>query len=283
MSFPPTFKLMLSAFVLVLGLARSASAAHLHLNAGAVAQAPAAKLFFANGQNFNTASRYLVHLRAFTNAAYGPIFRGGEDISLSSLPATGDLGGPDPFAAQLGACLAVQFVAVSGPAGGSLSLWDTDGFFIPTTITLTVPVGTANGTNHFLLSENDGSPGSDPYGHIHDRKFSADRAGLYTVAFRVIDISTNGPGGGPLHPPSDPHLMYFQAGTTLSYSPVGGTARFGTESGKSYYVQASPELGVAADWRDVAGPVTGTAKLETVTGLTSDPGNRFFRLRVPQP
>lgn len=281
----PNLGVALLALWLLVACALSASAQHRHVNAGALSQAPGAKLVMVNGVGFNTASRFLARPVPFTNQTYGAIYRTGE-ITFTGLPTSLDNGGPDDFAAQPGARLALQMVSVDGPKGGSFSFWDSDGFADATEISLTLPVGTANGTNAFILSENDGSPGSDPYGHVHGRKFSVDIPGLYTVGFRLIDVSTNGPGGGPLHPPSDLFLMYFQAGTSIGffdYSIAGNTVKFGTESGKSYYVEASGELGTAADWKVVAGPIAGTGKLETVGGLASGPGPVFYRLRVTQP
>lgn len=276
------FKVTLAALWLGMAGAFPALAQHRHINAGALSQTVGSKLVMVNGATYNAASAFLYRLLPFTNQAYGAIYRSG-DNSFTSLPTTVDNGGPDNFAAQPGARLVLQFVSVSGPSGGSLSFWDTDGLADATEISLTLPVGTANGTNAFLLSENDGLPGSDPYGHIHGRKFSVSVPGLYTVGFRIVDISTNGPGGGPLHPPSDLFTMYFQAGTSIGFfdhSIAGNTLKFGTETGKNYYVESSKELGPAADWKTIAGPLTGTGKLETIGGLAAGPEPAFYRLRV---
>jgi hypothetical protein len=113
------------------------------------------------------------------------------------LAATAGYEGPVPGAPALGALIFAQIVSVEGPVGGAFAFWDTGA----TSPTISVPVGSAN-TNLHRISENDGSPGSDPYGHIHGQQLTATRPGLYTVAFRAFDLSTNGAGGGPIHLPS---------------------------------------------------------------------------------
>ena len=256
---------------------------HGHINAGATGREPGAPLSIANAGSWDAASGFLIHLRLASTLPYGPLYVGGTDVTFTSLPATADNGGPDPRAALLGAHLEMVWVSLAGPAGGALSFWDSDGFFDATEIRFTVPTGMSQGTNSFALSENDGSAGSDPYGHIHGRKFSADRPGLYTAGFRVVDTSENGPAGGPIHAPSEVVYFNFQAGTTLQVlkTPEAGFQfQFGTESGKGYRVEASRTLGADADWVPVADPIPGTGRLEQVPGIPSDGATRFFRLHI---
>jgi hypothetical protein len=73
-----------------------------------------------------------------------------------------------------------------------------------------------SGTNHIVVSETDGSPEADPCGHTHGRLYSVDKPGLYTVGFRFVDTSTNGPGGGPIQSPSDRFYLYLQADVTVT-------------------------------------------------------------------
>ena len=277
--------LFLPALLLVLlGSAGTVVAQHRHINAGAVAPQAGSKLSIANRASFDADSGFLVHLAPTNHPVYGPIFLGGSDVTFTSLPSTADYGGPDPKAAQPGAHLVMVLVSLSGPTGGALSFWDSfDGFFVATEITFTVPVGTTGGTGSFALSENDGSAGLDPYGHIHGRRFSVDRPGLYTVGFVVVDTSANGLGGGPLHPPSDPVSISFQAGTTiadLKLSADGTTARFGTDAGKTYFVEATDALVSSPVWTTVAGPVVGTDRLESASIPGPSGSARYFRLRV---
>src|SRR6185295_7256922 len=121
-------------------------------------------------------------------------------------------GGPVAGHAAFGLRLAVQVVSVQGPPGGSFAFWEGDGESDLGTITFSVPVGTTNGTNYLIISQNSGEPGADPYGHIHGREFTSSAQGIYTVGFRVIDASTNGLGSGPIQAPSDVLPVKFQAG-----------------------------------------------------------------------
>jgi hypothetical protein len=215
---------------------------------------------------------------------YGPIFYGGGDITFAALPATLDNGGPSLKAALPGTRIAAIVETVSGPPGGTFSFWDSfDGFFDATEITFTVRTGTTGGTNRFLLSENDGSPGSDPYGHIHGRKFSATLPGIYRVGLRLVDESSNGPGSGPLQAPSETTVFLFQAGLTLTVMSIQdntATVQFGTESNRTYRVESTSTLGSAAAWKPVGDPVVGTGRLETVAGLPATERETYFRVRV---
>jgi hypothetical protein len=293
----PTSNRAAAVFVLALLATTVPSAhAHKHLDTGALEQGVGSKLFFKNGAGYEASSGFLYRLTPTNHLTLGPIFRSGDtskkdpDVDnnpvLTTLPIEPDNGGPDPFAAQPGARIALRVASVAGPEGGAFSMWDSDGDYIAEDITFTVPVGTTNGTSRFYLSENNGSPGSDPYGHIHGRRFSVDRPGLYTVGFQIVDISTNGPGGGPLHAPSDVFQMLFQAGTSiveLVPDPEGDSLTFGTESGRTYQIESARELGPGAEWSPVGGLLTGNGRLQTVEGLPSSTGPVFYRLRITQP
>lgn len=256
---------------------------HVHVNAGTVSPDAGAALTFVNRASFAEESRFVIHLKPWESALFGPIFRGGSDLTFTALPATLDNGGPSPRAARPGTRIAAIVESVSGPTGGTFSFWDSfDGFFDATEITFTLPTGTSGGTNRFLLSENDGSPGADPYGHIHGRKFSATRPGVYRVGLRLVDDALNGPGNGPTQAPSDPIVFLFQAGLTLSVvSLQDGTAtvQFGTELNRTYRLEATSTLGPAAAWKPVGEPLVGTGRLETVAGLPAAEPETFFRLR----
>jgi len=267
-----------------LGVVPPAWARHSHINAGATSRQPGSPLNFSNGTTWDAASGFLIHLAPNNTTPYGPIYLGGTDVTFTSLAATPDNGGPDPRAALPGSHVEMILVSVTGPAAGALSFWDSfDGFFEATEITFSMPTATTNGAYPIALSENDGSAGADPYGHIHGRKFSANVPGLYTAGFRLVDTSVNGAGGGPVHSPSEVTYFNFQAGTTLQVVKVAGgeaTVQFGTELGKTYYVEASNALGVDAHWTTLAGPLAGTDRLMSVGGLTLGEAVSFFRLRV---
>ena len=265
-------------------------AQHFHINAGATQPKMGAPLFFANGTSWDSHSGFVIRLNPTNSPAYGPIYLGGNEITFTSLPATLDNGGPDRFAALPGTHVNQVAVSVDGPIGGVFSFWDSyDGFFEATEITFSLPVGTRSGTNQFSLSENDGSPSADPYGHIHGRKFSVNLPGLYRVGFRLVDTSANGPGGGPVQSPSELTYFYFQAGTTLSPSIPGGnpggtgepeTLFFATSANRNYWIQATTSLAVPTQWSTVGGPIPGSGRLETWVPSSPPTGVRFYRLQV---
>jgi hypothetical protein len=153
-------------------------------------------------------------------------------------------------------------------------------------LTFAVPVGTVAGTNAFPLSENEGEPGADPYGHIHGRRFTATLPGLYTVGFQVFDTSHNGDNGGPIHQDSAVFPLYFQAGLTIAALTVtaGDTLlRFATQTGQSYLVEAAEKLGDPKAWEVVGGPLAGNNHLQEVTVPRAGVPARFFRLRLAGP
>jgi hypothetical protein len=113
---------------------------------------------------------------------------------------------------------------ISGPAGGHFALWETNSTAITGPAIVLAPGESA--TNLFRLSQTDGSPTADPFGHIHNRRFSATRPGVYQVGFQAIDASTNGVAGGPIHIPSVVLPVWFQAGVNVaSVTTTNGTAR----------------------------------------------------------
>lgn len=280
----------LSVFARVLGWALgsaawTAQAQHAHINAGAESPVAGAQLIFVNQASFETESGYLIHLLPLDSIAYGPIYFGGKDVTFTSLPSTLDNGGPHPKAALVGTRIQAVVESVSGPVGGMFSFWDSfDGFFDATEITFSVAVGAKpDGIHSFYLSENEGSPDSDPYGHIHGRKFSVNVPGLYTVGIRLVDMARNGPNQGPQHASSDVVYFHFQAGTTLGPVQVQDglvTLQFGTELEKNYYVETTDSLQPENSWKMLLGPISGTGRLETVRDVAVGSSQGFFRLRV---
>jgi hypothetical protein len=266
---------------LVIALFPSAlPAQHVHVNAGATSTAPDAPLYFPNGQNFDTRVGYDVYL-AFTNSGSFANLYQGAGITFTALASTPDNGGPAFGHAADGAFLQLQWVSLTGPPDGEFGVWMQDtGNPSSSALLFTLPVGTANGTNRLALSESDGSPGADPYGHIHGRTFTVSRPGLYTLGCRLLDTSTNGAGGGPIHTPSAPYFFYFQAGLTLSSWSKNADSfgvTFGTTAGKTYHVESTTNL-AAANWTTFAGPFAGNNYLQTAT-TNAAAANLFFRLR----
>ncbi|MBX3734800.1 MAG: hypothetical protein KF791_19660 [Verrucomicrobiae bacterium] len=254
--------------------------AHEHLAAGALTSEAGAALLFVNAANFAAESGYVVPL---TESIAGP-YAGWHHAELAFVcqAATPDFGGPAPFHPVLGARIEAVIETIDGPAGGRFGFWETPGdAAMATELTFDLPVGTTDGTSRFPVSENDGAPGADPYGHIHGRVFSGSLPGLYRIGFRFVDTSANGPGGGPLHPPSPRYALFFQAGITIASVadlPSGPEVTFAAVNDHQYVLEASPELGAGALWTPVGEPVTGDNRLHR---LQASPVTdlRFYRLR----
>jgi hypothetical protein len=279
---PLTFgPIALLACLLLFGFSPRGHAQHSHVNAGAPGSAAGAQLYFATGDGFSTNSGYVVNLTKVETGPYAGYHHGA--ISFTALPSTGDFGGPALNHAAPGAHLELRVISASGPAGGEFAFWESDGESDATALTFGVPVGETAGTNQFRLSETDGSPGVDPYGHIHGRKFTATLPGLYTVGFQILDTSANGANGGPLHPPSELFALHFQAGVTIATITPGSEAislKFATQTGQTYFVEMSTDLASPTSWQTVAGPLAGNNHLLTVAGLPATTNAAWFRLRV---
>ena len=253
-----------------------------HLYAGALGTNQNDKLFFSNGGQFDASfSSFALPQILRTNGLNAGYYRG-DTLTFSSLAGTIPNGGPISGSAALGARLAVQVVNVTGPSGGSFAFWEGDGESDLGTITFSVPVGTTNGTNYLVISENDGEPGTDPYGHIHGREFTASAPGIYVVGFRVIDVSTNGIGGAPIQSSSDLLTVRFQAGPrieTMQTFTNRVTISFRSPPGISNLLEATAALD-SGTWLPAAAPLRGNNNLQTFTDTNAPTGNRFYRLRL---
>lgn len=247
---------------------------HGHLNVGAESQTPGSKLIFANGAAFATNSGYVKTL-TFTNAStYAGYFQG--NTTFTALPATADNAGPDPQAPLLGAYIAAQLVSLEGPTGGEFALWETGA----TTPTYTIKSGEAAGTNSWILSENEGLAGTDPYGHIHGRRWTLTKPGLYKLGLRALDLSTNGVNGGPLHTPSDIIYTFVEAGVnvTMIEPDVDHTqVRFVAPLGTTWQVEAATDI--TGGWNPIGDPVVGNDLIHEVADETEVAGQRYYRVR----
>ena len=261
-----------------------------HIYAGALGTNQNDKLYFSNGSAFDaTQSSFLFPQILRTNGLNTGFYRGEVgQITFASLAATLDNGGPIPGAAALGAQLAVQVVSVSGPAGGSFQFWEgtgLDGAGVDGSdlgnITFSVPVGTTNGTNTLVISENGGGPGTDPYGHIHGREFTTSRPGIYLVGFRVIDISSNGTNGGPIQSPSDILPIRFQAGLRVENFQLftnRATIFFRSPVGISNILETADSL-APTNWQTIGNGLRGNDALQSLSETNVSKPNRFYRLR----
>lgn len=260
--------------------ASGSQAQHVHVNAGAAHTTPGAPLYFQNGFVYDASAAYNVYL-SFTNAGTFSGLHQGAGVSFTALASTPENGGPAPGHAADGAFLQLRFVSMAGPPGGVFGVWTRDeGDPSVSSPLFTVPVGTDAGTNLMALSESDGSPGADPYGHVHGRTFTATEPGLYTLGCRIVDTSTHGEGGGPIHTPSLLYYFHFQAGLTISSWSMNSNSfalTFGTAAGRTYYVESASDLEVR-NWTTFAGPFIGNNHLQTAVTNSVTP-NLLFRVR----
>jgi len=247
---------------------------HGHLNVGAVGTNQNDQLAFEHAEIFEVGSDYVKTLTFASSGTYAGYYEG--NITLTALASTEAYLGPFTNSPALGAWLFAQLVSVDGPPGGAFSFWEGGA----TTPTVSLACGTT-GTNTWKLSENDGLPGTDPYGHIHGRRFTATVPGVYIVGFRALDYSTNGPGGGPIHAPSEVLRMYFQAGDNIrTIEPdVDHThVSIGARAGYTWQLQAATALN-PPDWQAIAAPVTGDDYFHEVLDEALVEGKRFYRVK----
>lgn len=270
----------------------SASAQHAHIYAGATNQTPGTPLWFVNGDLWDTnsyggytGSPACIFLEANLPDEYPGLYQ--TATTFSALPATIFTGGPSPNAAALGTYVELRFVSLQGPAGGELKVWDENINPPQPTELFSLPVGTSNGTHRYNLSEGDPfDPESDPYGHIHGRRITVTKPGLYTLGLQLVDTAGNGPNGGPVQLPSPVTYFHLQAGLTLSnFSKSNNvvTARFGLPGFTDYVLETSTNA-AATNWTTLS-TITGTAhsELRWVTDASATAPARFYRLRKTTP
>jgi len=253
-----------------------------HVFAGALGTNQNDKLNFSNGSLFDATQTTFSFPQVLRTNGLNTGYYRGDVLTFSALAATVPNGGPIPGHAAFGAQIAAQVVSVAGPPGGSFAFWEGDGESDLGTITFSVPVGTTNGSNYLLISENGGEPGTDPYGHIHGRQFTTSMPGTYIVGFRLIDVSANGTGGGPIHSPSEVLPVRFQAGLRIEgIQPLTNrvTVSFRSPPGISNLLEATTAL-ASSNWLPAAAPLRGNNTLQTFTDTNAPFGNRFYRLRL---
>jgi len=268
--------------LLLIGLAQSFptilnAQLHGHLNAGAVGTNQNDALIWANGSDFAIASGYVKTLDYTNSGRYAGYFQ--QNITLTALPATAAHAGPDPQAPALGSYIQARMSCIAAPPGGVFGFWENGA----TSPTISVPPG-ATVTNMWPLTESDGSPGSDPYGHFHGRRFTANQPGVYRIRFQAVDTSRNGAGGSPIHQPSAELEVWFQAGVNLlsvepDYEEAHVHVRFAPPANTTWLIEAAPTVLPNAAWEAVSAPVAGNDLLleRVVEGPPGD--ERFFRLK----
>ena len=271
-----------TGFVLfILGAFPLPARADTHIFCGAFGTNQNDKLRFSNGGAFDATLGSFAFPQVLRTNGLNTGHHRGDVITFAALALLPENGGPIAGHAAPGAQLAVQVVSVEGPPGGSVAFWEGDGESALGNITFSVPVGTTNGLNHFGISEHGGEPDADPYGHIHGRTFTTTLPGTYLVGFRVLDVSANGAGGGPLHTPSDVLPVRFQAGTRIEAMQLFTnrvTVSFRAAPNISNVLEAVTALG-STNWSPVAPALRGNNNLQTFTDTNAPFGNRIYRLR----
>jgi len=279
-------------FTIWVGISIQPFTAHadIHIFAGALGTNQNDKLNFSNGAAFDATSTAFAFPQILRLNGLNAGYYRGEigQITFSSLAGTIGNGGPIPGCAAPGAQLAVQVVSVSGPAGGSFQFWEgsglsgfgADGSDLGM-ITFNVPVGTTDGTNIFVISENGGAPGTDPYGHIHGREFTTSLPGMYVVGLRLVDISSNGTNGGPIHSASDVLPVRFQAGLRIESFQIftnRATVTFRSPTAISNILEATDSL-VPASWQAIGSGLKGNSSLQSISDTNISRPGRVYRLR----
>jgi hypothetical protein len=167
-----------------------------------------------------------------------------------------------------GSLARVELVAVSGPAGGAFSFWESGA----ATATWTRPTGwSSNGADQPSLVVYEDQTG---YGHVHGRAFSMDRPGTYQVSFRAIDEAGQ-------RAPSAIKTITFQAQEppALSLAMLTGAAQisFRSRLNFSYDLQVCEDLG-GGGWTTMASWLDGAAIPRTMADPVGLRRKAFYRL-----
>jgi len=254
---------------------------HGHLDVGAVGKNQGDKLTWVAGPDFVETSGYVKTFLTPTNPKYAGFFDG--NITLTALHHTNALGEPNPAGPAPGAFVVGEIVSVTGPEGGSFGFWDTNS--TAGNPSFSIPVGTSPTNVRFDVSEarlGAGQPGADPYGHVHGRRMSVTKPGIYTVGFRAVDTSTSGSAGGPIHAPSDVLKITFQAGFNIrdiAWANGVSTVRVGTAIGSNFTLQSSTNLNEANQWVDVSASA-GNDHFQSMIDDGATNAARFYRVIV---
>ncbi len=281
---------IITVVILTLATLHSNLQAHDHLAAGATTNTPGGTLLFQNDADYGGDAGFVFNLTAgTTNDPYLGYYYT-SDLVFIALAATPDNGGPELGAAALGTYVQVKLLSIEGPKGATFGFWETAQNGVDSTnLTWTLPVPFHNGTNLIHVSESDGSPGSDPYGHIHGRIYSFDKPGLYKVTWQFVDTSTNGPNAGPVDVPSAPFYLYYQADLTIGEIKVSTNSvnvtfacpsnipDSGIGPATNYQLQSSPTVATNAVWQPAGDVVVGDDHLHTIA-LPVTGNTLFFRL-----
>jgi hypothetical protein len=259
---------------------------HVHLAVGAVSQQQGSQLLLVNGASYDIFSYGGTNSSCFFMSDNEPVLYPGlyqSDVTLVALPLTLWTGGPAPGAAAAGAYIEAVIKSVIGPSGAEFGFWEENVEGSQTSELFTLQAGQSDGTNHFNVSEGvDTSDGPDPFGHIHGRRFTANKPGLYTVGFQFIDTSSAGPEGGPIHTPSKTNYFFFQAGLgidSITKTNDVVSVKFGTRAFRNYDVESNTNL-LGTNWTKVTGIIGANhSDMHLLTDPNATNPACFYRLK----
>ncbi len=250
---------------------------HGHLNFGAAGTNTGSQLTWDNGADFIASSGYVKTL-GYTNAGkYAGYFH--QNITLTALPQTSGYGGPAPGAPALGSLIFARMSLLSGPQDGKFGFWDTNSTTAPS-----ISLGAGETAASLIrVTQESGAPGADPFGHIHGRRFTATKPGIYHVGFQALDLSTNGVAGGPIHTPSAVLPVCFQAGVNIQsiepdYEDGHVRVRFGAPLNTTWQVEYKDSLS-STNWLPAGAAVTGLDYFFERIHEGAPGPNRFYRVR----
>jgi hypothetical protein len=256
---------------------------------------------YTNAGSFVASSGYVYWLTYTNGGTYAGLYNGNSPTftGLGNGTTTADSGSGSPFAAANGSQLWNNLVSLAGPAGGHFYFYDVDPYHAahtPTNApTFVIGVGDAPSNYVFALSDpanGAGAPGGDPYGHIHGRRYAVDKPGTYTLGLQVIDLSTNGAGGGPVQSTSQVYYANFQAGNlinAITLNSNGANVTFPTlpliansaaqNTNVLYSLQSTTNLTDPNSWV-LVGTNVGTSYMQTLTDSNNSAGSEFYRLKI---
>lgn len=189
-----------------------------------------------------------------------------------------------------GAYVWMEIVSVQGPAGAKFGFWE-EGTSSGPAPTASFVTNQPTGNYRFVLSEGTDDSDQDPAGHIHGRSWTADKPGDYAIGFRLVDLSTSGPGGGSWHTPSPVYTFHFQAGPSFqpTVKKVSNTYMLTWPSQMGYWTTDAQQTGVSfvilrstslapQSWAPIGTVVGTTANTATFTDTSPPNGQAFYRL-----
>ena len=274
--------------IVALGLAGGAfqsAAQHVHLFSGAESQLQDSTLILVNRASYDTNSNGGITPECLFMSDGDPLYPSlyQSDATFVALPATLWTGGPAPNCAAKGAYIEAKMISVNGPEGGEIGFWQENEEATQTTKLFSLRTGTSNGTNRFNVSEGVTVPELDPFGHIHGRRFSANKPGLYVVGFQLLDTSTAGTNGGPIHRPSITNYFYFQAGNFINAMAKSNSAvsvRIGVRAFYNYELEANTNP-ATTNWTRVDGYIgSAHSHIQNLSDTNASVTACFYRLRA---